>query len=62
VHYYTDETSKWPGLLRGVELLDFAGKSILKAGENSISDYSKYTDIDLVAGERIIGMKCGRGG
>ncbi len=45
----------------GVELIDFAGKSVIKAGDHKI-DRSKYTEINLEAGERIIGMKSGRRG
>ncbi len=55
---HKNEKSGSAGLLLGVELFDFAGKSITKAGELANSKAtSLFTDqyIDLVAGERIIG-------
>ncbi len=59
--HYKDSTSDQPGLFMGVELFDFAGKTVVKAGFHA-NVSSKYQDVELVMGERIIGIKCGRRG
>lgn len=46
----------------GVELFDFADKSVVKAGDHRIDSTSRYTNIQFATGERIIGIKCGRRG
>ena len=59
---HKSKSSKYPGLLMGIEIFDDKNVSILKAGDFTQDQYTKLTEIKIEAGERLIGVKSGRRG
>ncbi len=61
VYYFSEEEEDDPGLLLGIELLDFSDKRICRAG-NTLGNYDdvESKQFELKKGERLLGIVYGR--
>jgi hypothetical protein len=60
-YYFSEKEYEEPGLLLGIELLDFSDQRICRAG-NTRRNYenTEVKEFELMEGERLLGIKYGR--
>ena len=61
IHHRDLSDKLYYGLMMGIEIFNDKNVSVLKAG-NFKTENSKWTEIKIEAGERLIGVKSGRRG